>query len=204
MARKRTGKSSLEETTTARKGHHEIIITGFGGQGIILAGNILGKSATLFEKKNASLIQSYGPEARGGSCAAQVVVSEDEIEYPYVEDPHILICMSQEGFDKNIRKLAKGGTLFMDSGLVKPDPKRIPKGVKAYSIPATRFAEEMEVKMMANIIMLGFVVAITQLVSYEAIKKAVGTSVPKGTEEKNLAGLERGFHYGTDLRTKGV
>ena len=76
--------------------YHEIIITGFGGQGIILAGNILGKSATLFEKKNATLIQSYGPEARGGSCVAQVVVSEENIEYPYVENPHVLICMSQD------------------------------------------------------------------------------------------------------------
>ena len=71
----------------AKKEYNEIIITGFGGQGIILAGNILGKSATIFEKKNATLIQSYGPEARGGACAAQVVVSTDPIEYPYVENP---------------------------------------------------------------------------------------------------------------------
>ncbi|MGD9033939.1 MAG: 2-oxoacid:acceptor oxidoreductase family protein [Desulfobacteraceae bacterium] len=180
--------------------YHEIIITGFGGQGIILAGNILGKSATLFEKRNATLIQSYGPEARGGSCVAQVVVSEENIEYPYVENPHVLICMSQEGFDKNISKLVKGGALFADSGLVKIEKKRIPKGAKVYSIPATRFAEEMGVKMMANIIMLGFMAAVTKLVSYNAIKKAVNTSVPKGTEKKNMAGLERGYQYGMDLK----
>ena len=182
--------------------YHEIIITGFGGQGIILAGNILGKSATLFEKRNATLIQSYGPEARGGSCVAQVVVSEENIEYPYVENPHVLICMSQEGFDKNISKLVKGGALFADSGLVKIEKKRIPKGAKVYSIPATRFAEEMGVKMMANIIMLGFMAAVTKLVSYNAIKKAVNTSVPKGTEKKNMAGLERGYQYGMDLKPK--
>ncbi len=182
--------------------YHEIIISGFGGQGIITAGNILGKSATLFEKKNATLIQSYGPEARGGACAAQVVVSEDTIEYPYVENPHILVCMSQESFEKNIGKLVKGGDLFTDSALVKTDPKIIPKGVKAYSIPATRFAEEMGVKMMANIIMLSFVTAITDLVSYDALKEAIATSVPKGTEEKNLAGMERGFQYGVDLKSK--
>jgi 2-oxoglutarate ferredoxin oxidoreductase subunit gamma len=183
--------------------YREIIITGFGGQGIILAGNILGKAATLFDKKNATLIQSYGPEARGGACAAQVVVSEEEIEYPYVETPHVLVCMSQEGFDKNVRMLIKGGTLFTDSGLVKINAKKIPKGTKIYSIPATGFAEEMGVKMMANIIMLGFVTAVTGLVSYDALKKTVATSVPKGTEEKNLSGLERGFQYGTDLTQRG-
>jgi len=184
--------------------YHEIIITGFGGQGIILAGNILGKAATLFEKKNATLIQSYGPEARGGACAAQVVVSGDEIEYPYVENPHILVCMSQEGFDKNIKKLRKGGSLFVDPGLVEVDTKKVPKNVRSYAIPATGFAEEMGVKMMANIIMLSFVIAIAGLVSYDALKETVASSVPKGTEEKNLAGMEKGFQCGKDLISKNA
>ncbi len=185
---------------SSKSEYQEIIITGFGGQGIILAGNILGKSATLFEKKNATLIQSYGPEARGGACAAQVVVSTEPIEYPYVENPHVLVCMSQEGFDKNISKLTKAGHLFTDAGLVKINPKRLPKAIKTYSIPATAFAEEMGVKMMANIIMLSFVVAVTELVSYDALKQAIGSSVPKGTEEKNLAGMEKGFQYAIDLK----
>ena len=183
--------------------YQEIIITGFGGQGIILSGNILGKSATLFEKKNATLIQSYGPEARGGACSVQLVVSTDPIEYPYVEKPHILVCMSQEGFNKNIPKLIKRGTLFTDSDLVKINPRSIPKGVKTYSIPATGLAEEMGVKMMANIIMLSFVVAITKLVSFDALKQAIASSVPKGTEEKNLSGMERGYQYGLDLIASG-
>jgi len=180
--------------------YQEIILTGFGGQGIILAGNILGKSATLFEKKNATLIQSYGPEARGGACAAQVVVSTEPIEYPYVENPDVLLCMSQEGFDKNISKLKQGGSLFTDSRLVKVNPKAVRKDVKHYAIPATGFAEEMGVKMMANIIMLSFVIAVTQLVSYDSLKAAIASSVPKGTEEKNLSGMERGFQYGLDLK----
>ena len=119
--------------------YQEIVITGFGGQGIILAGNILGKSATLFEKKNATLIQSYGPEARGGACAAQIVVSDDAIEYPYVENPHILICMSQEGFSKNIPNLLEGGFLFTDSGLVKPDPQKNPQRCQHLLDPGDRF-----------------------------------------------------------------
>ena len=183
--------------------YKEIIITGFGGQGIILSGNILGKAATLFENKNATLIQSYGPEARGGACAAQVVISTDTIEYPYVEKPHVLVCMSQEGFDINVPKLIEGGDLFTDSGLVKINPKCTPKDTKIYSIPATAFAEEMGVKMMANIIMLSFVIAITQLVSQNALKKAITSSVPKGTEEKNLAGMEKGYQYGLDMMANG-
>ena len=183
--------------------YKEIIITGFGGQGIILSGNILGKAATIFEKKNATLIQSYGPEARGGACAAQVVIATDTIEYPYVEDPQVLVCMSQEGFDINVPKLIKGGDLFTDSRLVKIDPKSTPKDIKIYSIPATAFAEEMGVKMMANIIMLSFAIAVTGLVSYDSLRKTIEISVPKGTEEKNLAGMKRGFQYGLDLESEG-
>ena len=202
MAKKRRGDGAEGGLMGGKRAYHEIIITGFGGQGIILAGNILGKAASLFEKKNATLIQSYGPEARGGSCLAQLVISDEGIEYPYVEKPHILICMSQEGFDKNIPKLIKGGALITDSGLVDIDRKKVPKGVKVHSIPATSFAEEMGVKMMANIIMLSFMTAVTGLVSHDALKKAVASSVPKGTEEKNLAGLERGYKYGRDLKSE--
>ena len=183
--------------------YKEIIITGFGGQGIILSGNILGKAATLFEKKNATLIQSFGPEARGGACAAQVVVSTEAIEYPYIENPRIIICMSQEGFNINVPKLVEGGQLFTDSGLVKINPEIIPKDVKTYSIAATEFAEEMGVKMMANIIMLSFAIAVTGLVSYDSLRQTIEISVPKGTEEKNLAGMEKGFQYGLDLKAEG-
>ena len=185
-----------------KSGYYEIIISGFGGQGIILAGNILGKAATLFDKKNATLIQSYGPEARGGACAAQVVISDEGIEYPYVETPHILVCMSQEGFDKNIQSLTKKGNLFTDSALVKIAAKNVKKGIEVYSIPSIGFAEEMGVKMMANIIMLSFMTAITQVVSYDALKEAIATSVPKGTEEKNLSGMEKGYGFGKDLKSK--
>jgi len=184
------------------KEYREVVITGFGGQGIIMAGNILGKAATLFEKKNATLIQSYGPEARGGACAAQVIVSAEPIEYPYVENPHILVCMSQESFDKNIADLREKGSLFTDSGLVKIAKKRVPKKIRAYAVPATSMAEEMGVKMMANIIMLSFVVSLTGLVSYEALKETVASSVPKGTAENNLAGMDEGYQYGLDLGAK--
>ena len=91
----------------------EILITGFGGQGIILIGNILGKAATLYDLKHATMIQAYGPEARGGACSSQVIISEEEILFPYVQDAQVLICMSQEGFDKNIASLLSGGLLIL-------------------------------------------------------------------------------------------
>ena len=111
--------------------------------------------------------------------------------------------MNVSASDINVPKLIAGGDLFTDSGLVKINPKRTPKDAKIYSIPATGFAEEMGVKMMANIIMLSFVIAITKLVSQDALKKAVTSSVPKGTEEKNLAGMEKGYQYGLDMMADG-
>ncbi len=172
----------------------EILITGFGGQGIVLTGNILGKAATLFDEKQATLTQSYGPEARGGSCSAQVIVSEEEILYPYVENPRTLICMSQEGYNKNVNSLVKGGTLIWDTDLVQteePDPSWT-----TYHIPATRFAEEMGNRMMANIVMLGFFSAVSDVVSAESLEQSVLKSVPPHTVDKNAAAFRRGREYG--------
>ncbi|MBL7181204.1 MAG: 2-oxoacid:acceptor oxidoreductase family protein, partial [Desulfobacterales bacterium] len=98
----------------------EIIITGFGGQGIILAGFILGKAAAIGDKMESTLIQSYGPESRGGSCSAQVVISRETIHYPYVTTPDILVCMSQSGYDKLSRQMKKNGILIIDQDLVRP------------------------------------------------------------------------------------
>jgi 2-oxoglutarate ferredoxin oxidoreductase subunit gamma len=172
----------------------EILITGFGGQGIILAGNILGKAAALYDHKHATLTQSYGPEARGGSCSAQVMISEEEILFPYVEHPHVLVCMSQEGYTKNVKMLIPGGLLIWDTDLVrarKPDPRWT-----AYNIPATRFAGELGNEMMANIVMLGFLSAVSDLVSPESLREAALGSVPPATKDKNAKAFDRGREYG--------
>lgn len=172
----------------------EILITGFGGQGIILTGNILGKAATLFDQKHATLTQSYGPEARGGSCSAQVILSGAEILYPYVESPELLVAMSQDGFNKNHRMLRSGGTLIWDTDLVQAGD--LDPSWTVYNIPATRFAEELGNKMMANIVMLGFISAVTNLVTVDSLKTAVLGSVPPKTKEKNEAAFMRGREYG--------
>lgn len=172
----------------------EIRITGFGGQGVILAGYILGKAAAVYDKKAATMVQSYGPEARGSACAAQVVISDGKIHDPYVRKQEILAALSQEGFDLYIGLNAKGGTILYDRDLVDIAGVAENGGLLA-AVPATRTAEDMGRRMAANIVMLGFLTGCTKIVSPAAMKEAVRTSVPKGTEEFNLTALERGLEY---------
>ncbi len=175
----------------------EILITGFGGQGIVLTGNILGMAATLYDNRHATMTQSYGPEARGGSCSSQVVISDEPILFPYVENPQVMICMSQAGFQKNCAMLQEGGAMLWDSDLVKP--AELSDQWRCYNIPATRFAEEMGNKMMANIVMLGFVAAVCALVDPESLRQAVLESVPPKTRDKNAAAFDRGREYGGEI-----
>jgi 2-oxoglutarate ferredoxin oxidoreductase subunit gamma len=171
------------------KQEKEILISGFGGQGIVLAGNILGKAAALYDDKHSTLTQSYGPEARGGSCSAQVIISDEEILFPYVEEPQVLVCMSQEGYTKNIDSLVPGGLLIWDTDLVQVGEHD--SSLTTYNVPSTRFAGELGNEMMANIVMLGFLSAVSNLVSVDSLLKAVLTSVPPHTKEKNEKAFEK-------------
>ena len=175
----------------------EILIAGFGGQGIVLTGNILGKAAALHDLKHATMTQSYGPEARGGSCSSQVIISDEEILFPYVETPEVIICMNQEGFDKNAGLLAEGGILIWDTDLVEGD--NLKPDWTVYDIPATRFAEELGNGMMANIVMLGFLSAVSDVVSVESLLKSVLNTVPPRTKETNATAFERGQEYGAAI-----
>jgi len=169
----------------------EVIITGFGGQGIVLAGRILGMAAALWDRKESTLVQSYGPESRGGACCAQVIISDNVIRYPYVKTADVLVCMSQSAYEKYKGQLKAEGYLLTDKDLVTPNEER-----DFFSVPSTRMAEELGRAMMANIIMLGFVTAVTALISEKAAKEAVLSSVPKGTEEMNLKVFSKGYDYG--------
>ncbi|GAB6905183.1 2-oxoglutarate synthase subunit KorC [Desulfosarcina cetonica] len=169
----------------------KIVITGFGGQGVVLAGRILGKAAAIGDGLESTLVQSYGPESRGGACSAQVTIADGPIHYPYIQHPDILVAMSQAGYDKYRERLNPEGILIVDPDLVQPVP-----GAGGFSIPSTRFAEEMGLKMIANIIMVGFITAITGAVGLESARETVLASVPKGTEEKNLKAFEKGWEYG--------
>ena len=169
-----------------------IIVTGFGGQGIILAGRILGMAASLGDKKESTLVQAYGPESRGGACNAQVIIADAPIHYPYVNTPKILIAMSQAGYDKFAPTLAGDSVLLVDQDLVAPEDAPCDH----FAIPATRMAENLGNKMMANIIMLGFCTAITGAVSSNAAQATIADSVPKSTESRNIEAFTKGFDYG--------
>jgi len=171
----------------------EIVITGFGGQGIVLAGQILGKAASLIDQKESTLTQSYGPEARGGACSAQVIISSSAVHYPYVRNPDILVCLSQEGYKKFHGMMKEKGMVLVDQDLI----TGIMSGIHdLYVIPATRMAEELGSKMMANVVMLGFFTAITNAVSPGALRGTVAETVPARTREKNLAAFDKGYDYG--------
>ncbi len=175
----------------------EIRLAGFGGQGIILSGHILGKAASIYEKKNAVFTQSYGPEARGGSCSADVVVSETHIHYPKVEHPDVLVLMSQGALATYGGSIKEKGILIIDEDLVKFASE--PENVLIWKVPATRIAEGMNRKIVANIVMLGAVTALGGVVGYEAMRESVLSSIPPGTEELNLTAFNKGYYYGTSL-----
>jgi len=179
------------------KKNTEIRIAGFGGQGIILSGYIIGKAAAIFDNKFSTLIQSFGPEARGSSCSAQLLISDDQILYPYLVQPEISIILSTDAFDKFGGELKSGGIMLIEKDLVQPE--KVPKGIKMYAVPATRLAEELGRKIVMNIITVGFFSATTGITSYEATRKAVESSVPPGTEEMNLKAFDMGYNYGKEL-----
>jgi 2-oxoglutarate ferredoxin oxidoreductase subunit gamma len=175
----------------------EIRLSGFGGQGIILAGYILGKAAALYDHKHATMTQNYGPESRGGACSAQIIVADAPVSYPHLTRPQVLVAMSQEAFAKYSDELADNGLLVIDEDLVQPNGNA--RRVRLFGVPATRIAEQMGRKMIANIVMLGCLAALDQTVSVDALRQAVRESVPKGTEDLNFQAFERGYEHGQRL-----
>ncbi|MBN2029477.1 2-oxoacid:acceptor oxidoreductase family protein [bacterium] len=168
----------------------EMRFAGFGGQGIIRSGIILGRAISIYDHGFATMNQSFGPEARGGACSSQMVISDTKVLYPYVSRTDFLIAMSQEGYDKFIDELKEDGTLIIDSDLVKPKTDK-----KIFGIPSTRIAEELGNRIIANVVMLGFMTAVTKVVSVEAMKKTIPESVPQRFIELNIEAFDRGYHY---------
>ena len=173
----------------------EIRLCGYGGQGIILAGYIVGQAAAIFERKNVVFIQDYGPEARGGACRADVVVSDAPVLYPYIVTPSILVAMSQQAYDKYCPENPQNTLVIIEEDLVKP---REMKGTRLLAVPPRRIAAELGRVAVANVVMLGLLTAATNVVSVEAMKKSILTAVPKNTEELNLKAFERGYTYGLE------
>jgi 2-oxoglutarate ferredoxin oxidoreductase subunit gamma len=169
---------------------HEVRISGFGGQGVALAAMVLGKAAVLYEDLEGVMTQSYGPEARGGASSADVILADAPIAYPFIEQADILIALSQEAYQK-YRPLAKKDALVLiDRDLVQPDEKD-----KVKAIPATKLAEGLGRRIVTNIVMLGFLTAVSGLVKRENMEKALEESVKAKTVPLNLKAFATGFEY---------
>lgn len=168
----------------------EVRISGLGGQGVVLAGEILGRAA-VYDGKYAVQTQSYGAEARGSAAKSEVIISDKKIGFPKVRKCDILVTMSQNALNKHLDDLKENGILLVDRDKVKEVPK---VEAKVFSVPATRIAEtELKSRIYANAIMLGALTKITGIVSEEAVKKAIVDSVSKETKERNLEGFGKGL-----------
>jgi 2-oxoglutarate ferredoxin oxidoreductase subunit gamma len=177
----------------------EIRVAGFGGQGVILSAIVLGKAASIYQNGFATMTQNFGPEARGGACSAQLVLSDSPVLYPYVTRPDILVVMSQEAYNRFGPELKPNGMLIVEEDLVRVSDLR--GDPRVYAIPATRIAEELGKRMVLNAVMVGFFAAVTRLLEADAVRKAVADSVPPSFRELNLKAFERGFEYGQKALT---
>ena len=173
----------------------ELRLAGFGGQGVILSAIVLGKAASIYQGAYATMTQNFGPEARGGACSAQLVLSGTPILYPYVTQPDIMVVMSQEAYTRFVPELKEGGILIVEQDLVRVT--NLPNSTRVYSCPATRLAEELGKRMVLNSVMVGFFTAVTRLLEPEAVRQAVLDSVPSTFRDLNLKAFEKGYEYGT-------
>jgi 2-oxoglutarate ferredoxin oxidoreductase subunit gamma len=178
----------------------EIRVAGFGGQGVILSASVIGKAASVFEGGFATMCQSFGPEARGGACSAQVILSDEPVLYPYVTRPDILVVMSQEAYSKFEPDLKENGILIVERDLVRID--HITSEQKLFSVPATRIAEDLGKRMVLNIVMVGFFTAVANLLKAESVRKAVEDSVPPAFKDLNLQAFDKGLEYGREQLAK--
>lgn len=175
----------------------EVRLAGFGGQGVISAGMIAGRAIALHDHMNAVLTQAYGPEARGGACHANLIVSDERITFPKVTCPNLLILMSQEAYGLFAADLAPEGTMIVDEDLVETD--QIRPDVHFYSIPATRIAEELGNKIVANVVILGAVAALVDYVHRDTLLQAVKESVPARFIDLNETAFEAGFETAKEM-----
>ena len=183
------------------EGRIEVRLAGEGGQGLILAGVILAEAAAVYDGLHATQTEVYGPEARGGASRSEVVISGEPIDYPKVIAADILLAMSQEACDRYGSSLKREGMLIVDAAHV----TRLPLEREAIQAPITRLAEEVTGRRItANVVALGVLVGLTELVSEEAIEAAVRARAPRGTEDLNLRALAAGLAWARQQRAEGV
>ena len=178
-----------ETNGNARNTTSHIRFGGVGGQGIVLAGRLLGKAAALFDGKEAVCTQSYGPEARGGASRADVIISDQPVDYPYVTKADVLAVLFQEAYARFHSRVKPGAMLIVDTGLVQPfdDQENV------HGLPATKIAEELGSRLVTNIVILGYLVGKTGVVSRESLEQAIRTTVKEQHIDLDLKALDAGF-----------
>jgi 2-oxoglutarate ferredoxin oxidoreductase subunit gamma len=174
---------------------HEIRLEGSGGQGIITAGLLIGEAVSIREHKEAIMTESYSPYVRGGSSRADLIISDDPIDYPLVTRPDILVAMSQEALDSNWEHISNDATILVESGRVNAPSSN---GRRIFTVPALKLAEGLGRKVVANIVMLGVLTAETRIVGREAIESAIVNRYPKEAELNR-----RAFAQGYNLSSQG-
>jgi 2-oxoglutarate ferredoxin oxidoreductase subunit gamma len=170
----------------------EIRICGFGGQGVILAGFIIGKAASVFQNYQAVQSQSYGPEARGGAARSEVIISDEKIGYPRPLGVDVLLAMSQESFDSYRGDIRDDTIIVVDPDLIRNHDI----GRPLYKVHALKIAEELGNKIVTNIVMVGAFASVSGILKPEAVKESVIDSVPKRFTELNIKAFERGLEAG--------
>ena len=168
---------------------YQVRFGGVGGQGIVLLGRMLGKAAALYDGKDAVCTQVYGPEARGGASRTDVVISDHQIDYPYVTQADVLAVLFQEAYVMFRDCLKPGGLLIADTELVQP----FDEDTNLHGIPATKIAEELGTRMAANVVILGYLVGITDVVSRESMESAIRSTMKPKIVELNLKALDAGM-----------
>jgi 2-oxoglutarate ferredoxin oxidoreductase subunit gamma len=186
-----------EREEKMNKERKEVCLSGSGGQGLILAGIILAEAAGIYDGFEVAQTQSYGPEARGGASRSEVIISKDKIDYPKVMKSDILLALTQQACDKYIKNLSNDGFLLADSTQVLKIP---PFPGKIYQYPITDDAiKVMGNRLVANIISLGIIVQLTDIVARDAIKKALISRIPARIKDLNIKALEHGFEVAKKL-----
>jgi len=172
----------------------EIRLGGVGGQGIALAGTLLGKAAALYDGKEAVFTQTYGPEARGGASRADIIISDSAIAYPFVTRPHVLVVLFQEAYEKFRAQLEPGGLMIIEDELVNPRADE----TALVRLAATKIAQELGNRLAANIVMLGYLIGATKVVSHRAMQEAIRATVNERHLELDMRALDAGFQLAAE------
>lgn len=177
----------------------EFRFSGFGGQGVITMAHIVGRAAIVHDDMDATMTEAYGPEKTGGFSRGDVVVSPDEIDYPGVLAPDVVVAFAQDAFERDADSVAKDGLVVLERDLVDTgEVSGLPADVRVVEVPAVEVAEDLGRRVVANIVMLGAVIDLVGVPTPAAVRSAVRETVPEGTEELNLAAFDRGAALETD------